>query len=179
MILTGEKILNEIDWGGIQIDPFNKDNVGPNSYDVTLNEEFMIYHSEGQLIKEWYIDSKQNNETHSFKINDKGYVLRPNKLYLARTNERTFTDKYVPMLEGKSSLGRLGINIHATAGFGDIGFNGFWTLEISVIHPVKIYPNMKIGQLYFMEVSGNRTIQYNGKYQNNTGVEASKNWMDK
>ena len=175
MILTRAKIEQEVQLGKIEIEPFDPANLGPNSYDVTINKELLIYtvnnYSE-------FLDTKRDNKTDLLSIPESGHIFYPKTLYLARTNERTFTKDFVPMLEGKSSLGRLGINIHATAGFGDLGFNGFWTLEISVIHPVKIYPNMKIGQLYFMETSGDKTIQYKGKYQNNCGVQSSKSWMD-
>ena len=93
------------------------------------------------------------------------------------TVEKTHTDYYVPILSGRSSTGRLGINVHATAGYGDIGFNGYWTLEIFVIHPIVIYPNVEICQIYFNTVQGDVSL-YDGKYQNNLGIQASEIWKE-
>ena len=112
------------------------------------------------------------------KIPEEGLVLEPNKLYLGRTNEFTKTEKFVPMLEGRSSTGRLGLFIHVTAGFGDIGFAGYWTLEIFCVQPIKIYPNTQICQIYYHDIHGEYDLYKSGKYQNNTGIQPSHMYKD-
>ena len=107
-----------------------------------------------------------------------GLLLETNKLYLGRTLEYTKTDKFVPMLEGRSSVGRLGLFIHVTAGFGDVGFAGYWTLEMFCIHPIVIYPNVEICQIYYHTIQGDYTKYDSGKYQNNTGVQPSMLYKD-
>jgi dCTP deaminase len=92
---------------------------------------------------------KKNNSLTKIMISEKGLILKPNILYLGRTVEYTKTNNLVPMLEGRSSIGRLGLFIHVTAGFGDVGFSGYWTLEIFCIHPVKIYPFIEVCQIYY------------------------------
>ncbi len=100
---------------------------------------------------------KEKNPTAQLVIPKEGLLLQPGRVYLARTVERTFTDKYVPMLEGRSSVGRLGISVHVTAGFGDIGFNGHWTLEITVEQPTVIYPDVEICQIYYHTIKATMT----------------------
>ena len=112
------------------------------------------------------------------KIPEEGLVLEPNKLYLGRRNEFTKTEKFVPMLEGRSSTGRLGLFIHVTAGFGDIGFAGYWTLEIFCVQPIKIYPNTQICQIYYHDIHGEYDLYKSGKYQNNTGIQPSLMYKD-
>ena len=90
-------------------------------------------------------------------------MLMPDKFYLGVTAEYTETHAHVPFLEGKSSVGRLGIDIHATAGKGDVGFCNHWTLEISVKQPVRVYGGMPIGQLIYFVVSGEINNLYNEK----------------
>jgi dCTP deaminase len=111
-------------------------------------------------------------------IPETGYTLMPNVLYLGRTVEYTETHNYVAQLEGKSSVGRLGISIHSTAGFGDVGFKGYWTLEISCVQQVKIYPNVRIGQLFYNTVSEKHNEYNSDKYQNNKGIQTSKFYKD-
>lgn len=147
MILSDKKILEKIDSGEIIITPFDISNMGGNSYDVHLSKHFAQY-----IDKE--IDAKKNNEVRRFEIPEEGFMLQPGELYLCSTIEYTETHKHVPYLEGKSSTGRLGIDIHATAGKGDIGYCGFWTLEMSTTIPVRIYPGMPIGQLIYYVVDG-------------------------
>lgn len=156
MILSDKKILEEIEKGNIIITPFDISNMGSNSYDVHLSKHFAQY-----VDKE--IDAKKHNEIKEFEIPEEGFVLMPGQLYLASTVEYTETHKHVPYLEGKSSTGRLGIDIHATAGKGDVGFCGYWTLEISTSIPVRIYPGMPIGQLIYYVVDGEVERLYNKK----------------
>src|SRR3989339_97949 len=156
MILSDTKILEEIKNGSIVIKPFRRTFLGSNSYDVHLGEWLAMYDEE-------ILDCKTHNKVHYFKIPREGLILVPSKLYLGVTQEYTETHKHVPFLEGKSSIGRLGIDIHATAGKGDIGFCNTWTLEISVRQPVRIYAGMPIGQLIYFEVSGEAEVSYNRK----------------
>lgn len=165
MILSDKLILAEIEKGNIIIEPFDKECLGTNSYDVHLGKYLATYRSR-------VLDAKVHNEIDHFEIPKDGFVLQPNTLYLGVTLEYTETHKHVPFLEGKSSTGRLGIDIHATAGKGDVGFCNTWTLEISCTQPVRIYAGMPIGQLIYFVVEGDVEIMYNtksnAKYNNKT-----------
>ncbi|MEI6086527.1 MAG: dCTP deaminase [Bacteroidota bacterium] len=156
MILSDKRILEEIEKGTIKIEPYNRADLGSNSYDVHLGKNLATYDSEE-------LDAKKHNTISHFDIPDEGFVLQPNVLYLGVTEEYTETHAHVPFLEGKSSTGRLGIDIHATAGKGDVGFCGNWTLEISVKQPVRVYYGMPIGQLIYFPVDGEIEVKYNQK----------------
>lgn len=127
-----------------------------------------------QVLREYSLDPRKENETIDITIPEEGYVLLPGTLYLGETVEYTETYGFVPKIDGRSTTGRLGMVIHLTAGFGDNGFKGKWTLEITVTHPVIVYPNMEVGQLYFEEIQGDCSMLYNGKYQEQQGVQAAK-----
>lgn len=156
MILSDSLILHEIEKGTIKISPFSVDCLGSNSYDVHLGAHLATYTD-----KE--IDAKKHNTITHFTIPEEGFVLQPGEFYLGVTLEYTETHAHVPFLEGKSSTGRLGIDIHATAGKGDVGFCGHWTLEISVKLPVRVYAGMPIGQLIYFPVLGEINTKYNDK----------------
>lgn len=156
MILSDLRILEEIDKGTIVIDPFDRKYLGSNSYDVHLGKHLAIYDAP-------VLDARVHNTISHFEIPEEGYVLQPGVLYLGVTEEYTETHDHVPFLEGKSSTGRLGIDIHATAGKGDVGFCNTWTLEISCVHPVRIYAGMPIGQLIYFPVEGEVENRYNKK----------------
>ena len=156
-MLTKLAIMEEMRKGNIIIQPFNQKQLNPNSYNVTLNERLERYTCN-------VLDAYKENPTEEIIIPKEGYILEPNVLYLARTNEYTETYNLVPGIDGRSSIGRLGIEIHRTAGFGDVGFRGTWTLEITAIMKVRVYPNMQIGQLYYEEITGEPT-NYEGRYQ--------------
>ena len=156
MILTDKEIQIEIDKGNIVVEPFDISCLGTNSYDVHLGKHLAKYDDE-------ILDAKQHNKISHFEIPEEGFILEPNNLYLGVTKEYTETHAHVPFLEGKSSVGRLGIDIHATAGKGDVGFCNTWTLEISVSMPVRIYAGMPIGQLIYFMVSGDIENYYNKK----------------
>jgi dCTP deaminase len=156
MILSDTRILEEIEKGTIKIVPYNRQDLGSNSYDVHLGKDLARY-----VDKE--LDAKKHNTIEHFEIPEEGYVLQPHEFYLGVTLEYTETHAHVPFLEGKSSTGRLGIDIHATAGKGDVGFCGNWTLEISVKQPVRVYKGMPIGQLIYFPVDGEIEIKYNQK----------------
>jgi dCTP deaminase len=156
MILSDSRILEEIEKGSIVIEPFDRTYLGSNSYDVHLGRHLAVYESQ-------ILDAKAHNTIKHFDIPEEGYVLQPGVLYLGVTEEYTETHNHVPFLEGKSSTGRLGIDIHATAGKGDVGFCNTWTLEISCVHPVRIYAGMPIGQLIYFPVDGYVENLYNKK----------------
>lgn len=156
MILSDAEILRNIESGAIVITPFRREALGSNSYDVRLGKTLARYRDE-------VLDAKQHNLIQTFDIPDEGFVLQPHEFYLGVTEEYTETHKHVPFLEGKSSVGRLGIDIHATAGKGDVGFCNTWTLEISVKQPVRVYAGMPIGQLIYFEVAGEILTPYNTK----------------
>lgn len=156
MILSDKTILKEIEAGNILIEPFRKDCLGTNSYDVHLGRYLATYKSR-------ILDAREHNKIEEIVIPDEGYLLHPGIIYLGVTEEYTETHKHVPFLEGKSSIGRLGIDIHATAGKGDVGFCNTWTLEISVTQPVRVYAGMPVGQLIYFTVDGEVEKAYNTK----------------
>jgi dCTP deaminase len=119
------------------------------------------------------LDMAADNPTTRLTIPPEGLVLEPNRLYLGRTREYTATDGYVPMLEGRSSIGRLGLFVHITAGFGDIGFRGFWTLEIFCVQPIRIYAGVQICQIFYHTIAGDYETYAAGKYQNNRDIQSS------
>ena len=170
-MLTGNEIAIRHSIGDIVIEPFDPTCIGPNSYDVHLGDKLVVY-------TEVILDPKKENRTTVIPIPEKGYILQPGILYLASTVEYTENPFHVPAYDGRSSLGRLGVFSHATAGFGDIGFIGRWTLEISVVQPVRVYAGMKIGQLFWHCPEGEITKRYTGKYQGSEDVMASKLWQD-
>jgi len=200
MILSDSKILQALESGDIVIDPFDRGKLNAHSYDVTLGKTLRMY---VQTFKEYltadidyerireglipkvsvtekpYLDSKADNPTVEFEIPDDGIVLIPGNLYLMHTVERVNSRKYAPMLNGKSSIGRLGTEIHCTAGYGDVGFSGkHWTLEVQVALPVKVYPGMPIGQIQFEVVDGEILRPYDqnpkSKYNGDNKAEGSK-----
>jgi dCTP deaminase len=142
MILSDLRILEEINKGSIVIEPFERRFLGSNSYDVHLGKHLAVYENK-------ILDARQHNKIIHFEIPDEGYVLQPGTLYLGVT--------------GKSSTGRLGIDIHATAGKGDVGFCNTWTLEISCVHAVRIYAGMPIGQLIYFPLEGDVEYSYGSK----------------
>ena len=170
MILSGKEIESRIN-DEIIIDPFDKNRINPNSYNLSLHNELIMY-------KNSLLDMKKDNEVEKLIIPSNGLVLEANRLYLGRTVEYTETKNLVPMLEGRSSIGRLGLFVHVTAGFGDVGFKGFWTLEIFCIQPIKIYPNVEICQVYYHTLEGSHENYTSGKYQNNQGIQPSLLYKD-
>lgn len=156
MILSDAEILSSIEAGQIVLKPFKRECLGTNSYDVHLSKHLATYRNR-------VLDARQHNEIDHFEIPEEGYVLEPQINYLGSTIEYTETHHTVPFLEGKSSVGRLGIDIHATAGKGDVGFSNYWTLEISVKQPVRVYEGMPIGQLIYFRVEGEVLTPYSDK----------------
>jgi len=156
MILSDSAILKQIDTGDIIIKPFKRENLGSNSYDVCISKNLAVYDA-------LELDAKKHNTIKHFEIPEEGFVLQPGELYLGSTEEYTETHKHLPILDGKSSVGRLGIDIHATAGIGDVGFKGYWTLELSVTKPVRVYAGMPIGQIIYYSVEGEVINAYDKK----------------
>jgi dCTP deaminase len=164
MILSDKSILEEIEKGTILIEPYRPECLGTNSYDVHLGKHLAVY-------KDRLLDAREHNKIEEFRIPEDGFILQPGTLYLGVTEEYTETHAHVPFLEGKSSAGRLGIFIHATAGKGDVGYCNTWTLEITVIQPIRVYAGMPIGQLIYFHVEGDintlykdkRNAKYNGR----------------
>ena len=156
MILSDKSILAEIEAGRIVLEPFKREALGTNSYDVHLSKYLATYVDE-------VLDAKKHNKIEEILIPDDGYILQPGTLYLGTTQEYTETHVHVPFLEGKSSVGRLGIDIHATAGKGDVGFCNNWTLEISCVKPVRVYAGMPVGQIIYFGVEGDIENFYNKK----------------
>lgn len=170
MILSGKKIKEQIG-KEIIIEPYSEKQLNPNSYNLKLHNELLVYDEE-------VLDMKKENKASKIVIPEEGIVLQPRKLYLGRTMEYTETNKYVPMLEGRSSVGRLGLFIHVTAGFGDVGFKGYWTLEIFCVQPIRIYSGVEICQIYYHDIDGEYDEYSSGKYQNNSGIQTSLLYKD-
>jgi len=166
-ILTAREIMTHVYAKRIIITPFIEPNLGPNSLNLTLADELKVY-------DEVTLDCKFPNRTRMIQIPEEGLVLQPKILYLGKTVEWTETPHHVPMIEGRSSFARLGMAIHVTGGFGDIGFKGCWTLEIVVTHPLRIYQDMKVCQIFYHEPVGPIDRVYQGKYQNDSQISASK-----
>ena len=170
MLLSGEEIKKNLG-GDIIIQPYHPSQLNPNSYNLRLSDELLVYDTD-------VLDMKKDNPVRRLTSPPEGLLLEPNRLYLGRTLEYTRTDRFVPMLEGGSSVGRLGLFVHETAGFGDVGFAGYWTLEMFCIHPIVIYPNVEICQIYYHTILGDYEKYESGKYQNNTGVQPSMLYKD-
>jgi len=170
MILSGKEIRKKLGTN-IIIDPYNEKQLNPNSYNLRLHEQLMVYN-------EPILDMKAKHTTSIITIPEEGLLLKPGTLYLGRTLEYTETFGYVPMLEGRSSIGRLGLFIHVTAGFGDVGFKGFWTLEILCVQPVRIYPHVEICQIFYHTIEGEYVNYVSNKYQGNKSIQPSMMYKD-
>jgi dCTP deaminase len=170
MILSGKEIKKRIG-ADIIIDPFDERRLNPNSYNLRLHNGLLVYDTHE-------LDMKKENKAHSVIIPEDGLLIEPGRLYLGRTAEFTETKNLVPMLEGRSSVGRLGLFIHVTAGFGDVGFKGFWTLEIHCVQPIRIYAGVEVCQVYYHTIEGEYEEYKSGKYQNNKGIQPSLLYRD-
>jgi dCTP deaminase len=177
-ILSDNEIHRAVGNGRIQIDPFNPEHMNPTSYDLTLGNEVAVYknwvcvpdppvgpHSEssqssfrdGRFLQPWngLLDTKQAPDVHRFTIDSElGWVLKPGIGYLMHTRERIRTDCFIPVLDGKSSIGRLFVKVHETAGYGDPAFDGQYTLEVTAQHPIRVYAGMRFCQIRFHTIAG-------------------------
>ncbi|HKJ84794.1 MAG TPA: dCTP deaminase [Spirochaetia bacterium] len=170
MILSGREIARNLG-EKIVIDPYEQSRLNPNSYNLTLHHELRVYRTT-------QLDMRVENHSDELEIPEDGLLLEPHRLYLGRTVEYTETEGYVPMLEGRSSIGRLGLFVHVTAGFGDVGFRGFWTLEIFCVQPIRIYAGVQIAQIFYHTIEGDYDRYESGKYQNNKGIQHSLLFKD-
>tara|TARA_A100001011_G_C14321961_1_gene851190 strand:+ start:6097 stop:6621 length:525 start_codon:yes stop_codon:yes gene_type:complete len=170
MILSGIEINNRLG-KDIIIDPFESNQLNPNSYNLKLHNELLVYNSP-------VLDMKKKNKATKIIIPEEGLLLDSRKLYLGRTLEYTETHNLVPMLEGRSSIGRLGLFVHITAGFGDVGFKGYWTLEIFCVQPIRVYPNTEICQIFYHSIEGKYKSYEGGKYQANKDIQTSMLYKD-
>lgn len=171
MILADKRIKEEIANGNIIISPFDEKYLNPNSVDLTLNPIFRVYTSN-------VLDVKQDNQSIALEMAEEGFVLNPGSVYLYACNEKIgIKGNLAAKVEGKSSLGRLGLFIHVTAGWIDSGFQGSLVLELVATQPIRVYPNMKICQIAFYETTEVETgydKKEGSKYMNQEGVVASK-----
>ncbi len=165
MVLSGHEIRRQLG-KNLVIDPFDEGRLNPNSYNLGLHDELLVY-------EEVVLDMRRPNRVRRLTIPADGLVLQPHQLYLGRTIERTETRNYVPMIEGRSSIGRLGLFVHVTAGFGDVGFCGYWTLEMFAVQPIRIYAGVSICQIFYHDICGTFTEYASDKYQNNNDIQPS------
>jgi dCTP deaminase len=170
MVLSGREIQRNLG-ERIVIDPFEVSQLNPNSYNLRLHNGLRVYERRE-------LDMRTENTSRELSIPEEGLLLEPHRLYLGRTVEYTATDGFVPMLEGRSSVGRLGLFVHITAGFGDVGFRGYWTLEMFCVQPIRIYAGVEICQVFYHTIEGDYDPYRSGKYQNNTGIQHSLLFKD-
>ncbi len=178
MILSDRTIREQLDAGRIVIDPFDPTCVQPSSVDLHVDAEFRVFRNNRYP----FIDVKQEQDlTELVEVKpDEAFILHPGEFVLGSTLERVaIPDDLVARLEGKSSLGRLGLLIHSTAGYVDPGWDGYLTLELSNVAnlPITIYPGMKIGQISFFRLTTAAETPYGGagsKYQGQRGPTASR-----
>jgi dCTP deaminase len=181
-ILSDCAIKKAVRDGLITIDPYNEEQINPASYDLTLGDQVLMYTgiSHPTMPGSWReLDVKHEPTTVTMTVDSRvGIVLLPSHGYLMHTRETIWTERYVPIIDGKSSIGRLFVQIHATAGYGDPGFKGQYTLEVIVQYPVRVYPGMRIGQIRFHTIDGVVEKSYTGNYVNERacGPVASQAW---
>jgi len=154
----------------IVIEPFNAGQVNPNSYNLRLSDKLLVYANDE-------LDMAVDNPTEEIQIPPEGLVLEPGRLYLGSTVEYTETYNLVPLLEGRSSVARLGLSVHLTAGVGESNFKGTWTTEMTVVHPLRVYAGVELCQILYSPLIG-ESIGYDGKYQGQTGPRSSKLWQE-
>ncbi|MEM9826841.1 MAG: dCTP deaminase [Planctomycetota bacterium] len=166
MLLSGEEIRNR-EGGDLRIDPFDPDRINPNSYNLTLHDELLIY-------EEIVLDAAAPNRFRRVPIPAEGITLQPNLLYLGRSVEYTQTHGLVPMIQGRSSISRLGLFVNPGGGVGDAGYEGTWTIEMHCVQPVRIYAGMQICQIYYLKLDG-LCCEYNSeKYQHSRDIQPSQ-----
>jgi dCTP deaminase len=169
VIISGSQILKELN-NTIFITPFDRSKLNSNSYNLSLDKKLKVYEDDVLGMKKKYAQ----NSMREIIIPDEGLILQPNRLYLGSTVERTLTCRYIPIIEGRSSVARLGLFVHITAGLGEAGFDGHWTLELTCVQPLRIYPNVPICQIYYNCIQGGIDLCGSKKYQKSTEAEPSK-----
>ena len=181
MILSDRTIHEEVAAGRIGIEPFDTSCVQPSSVDLHLDRYFRVFLNHTMRVIDVKEDQEELTELVEIGAED-SFVLHPGEFVLGSTSERvTLPDDLVARLEGKSSLGRLGLLIHSTAGFVDCGFDGHLTLELSNVAnlPIALYPGMKIGQIGFLRMTTPADAPYGSasvgsKYQGQRGPTPSR-----
>lgn len=168
MLLTGSEIRNQVSKNKIFISDFDENRLNPNSYNLRMSDELYRY-------EDLVLTTRRKNNIRKVNFKDVGketkeIMLVPGILYLGKTIEETWSDTFVACIDGRSSIARLGIQIHLTAGFGDLGYKGRWTLEFSVVQPVILTEGIELCQVYFYAICGNNDILYNGRYQGGDDV---------
>ncbi|MBU0530977.1 MAG: dCTP deaminase [Candidatus Uhrbacteria bacterium] len=170
MILTGNKIREEVENNRIEISPFDPDRLTTNSYDLSLGSSIIRYTSE-------IIDPRTKPEYVEMKLPEDGLVLNAGDFVLGHSKERIGSDFFVPLIHGKSGTARMGLFVHVTADLIDIGSHGVSTFQLYATLPVCLYPNMLIAQVSFWVPDGD-IVLYKGKYQNSTGPRFSLTYKD-
>jgi dCTP deaminase len=170
MILTGPQIEAAVSRGDITISPFSKKQLNPNSYDFRLGNRCLVY-----VARE--LDARRQNSTRLITIGREGLIIKPNRIYLVNTDEIMGSTKYVPIIRGRSSTGRLGLFIDITADLIDLGSINQWTLQLCAVQPVRVFPKMLIGQVTFWRTFGKR-ILYRGKYAMLDSPAPSLSYLD-
>ncbi|OYQ77503.1 dCTP deaminase [Wohlfahrtiimonas chitiniclastica] len=170
MILTGNKINNEVEQGKIVIDPFNETQLSTNSYDIRLGKKYIKYQEE-------VIDPKKANKYNLCDIPEEGLHMKSGDFILSESKEIIGSKYYVPILHAKSGTARSGLFVHVTADLIDIGSIGNITFQLFATLPIIIYPNMLIGQISFWVPDGEIEL-YNGKYQHSSGPQPSRTFLD-
>ncbi len=185
VILSDRTIRAEIESGRIGIEPYDPTMIQPSSIDVRLDDRFLVFKSHTRPV----IDVKQDltDLTEMVRMDDdQPFILHPGEFVLGSTHERVrIPDDLVARIEGKSSLARLGLVIHSTAGFVDAGFEGHITLELSNVAtlPITLYPGMKVGQISFLRMDGPAETPYGAgslgsKYSGQVGPTPSQYWKN-
>jgi dCTP deaminase len=170
MILTGSEIAAEVARCGIVIAPFRASQVNPNSYNFRLGDTMIVYEEE-------VLDPSVENKYRTIILPEEGLVLESDRIYLGSTVEVIGSTEYVPIIRARSSIARLGLFVHVTADLIDLGSIGRLTLQLHAVQPVRVYPDMEIGQVTFWRTLGER-VQYDGKYQGSNGPVPSKSFLD-
>lgn len=171
-MLSGEEIKRRMTTGDIVITPQNHTVINPNSVNLSLHKEIGYY-------VDPILDLKKDNPIETITIDEKGIFLYPDKIYVARSNEWTETNNLIPMMSGRSSLGRLGYHVHCSAGMGSIGYKGYWHMGVRPTIPIKVYENMKCCQIYYFTPEGEITDTYNGSMQNLSETEVGSQFYKK
>ncbi|MEM9586272.1 MAG: dCTP deaminase [Planctomycetota bacterium] len=165
MILSSDEI-ERLHGDQLQIEPFDRERLNPNSYNLSLHSELLVY-------EEVVLDAAAPNRYRRIEIPASGLTLQPGHLYLGRTVEHTETSGLVPMIHGRSSLGRLGLFINPGGSLGQAGYSGTWTLEMHCVQPVRIYPGIQVCQIYYLRMAGECGEAQSGKYHNSFDIQPS------
>lgn len=166
MFLSANEIRQRLG-NDIRIEPFDPDSINPNSVNLRLHRELLIY-------EEIVLDAAIPNRYRRLEIPEDGLTLQPGVLYLGRTVEYTQTHGLVPMVQGRSSLSRLGLLVNPAGSLGDNGYCGTWTVEMHCVQPVRIYAGMQVCQISYSQMLGTGEDYNGGKYQHSRDVQVSQ-----